>query len=992
LSSCHRILVFVLYFFSYIFVNLLTTLFIYLMKKFLFLLTIFSLSIFVYGQEMEGPTLIGKSDKMEVMPALAGRTNLEPAMTKEAVMKDGRARKYNIVIGKDRQMDGDPLLKDEHPLSKKLQGRTPDLVFETAASNSQPTDPDIAVGPNHLIAVFNTGFRIFNKSGVALTGQTGPTAIFGAGNYCCDLTVSYDRMADRWVMSILGGGAKVAVSNGPDPLTASWFVYTFTAVSDYQKLSVWSDGYYMTENTGSAQKIWAFDRAKMLVGNTSAVFQRFNLPGMVTSGFHSPQFLSVAGTTFPPAGNVPVVYMQDNAWGGVANDHIKMWTLNVNWTTPTSSTISTAAQLPTAPFVGVFDGGGFANLAQPNGGALIDALQATIMNQAQYRRFPTYNSALFNFVVNVATPPAKRAGIRWYELRQTADGQPWTIHQEGTFTSPNNKNAWAGSLIMDKQGNIGMGYTGMGGTTNTLVSSYYTGRLANDPLNTMTINETLIAAGNANIPGTRYLDYGKIDIDPTDNLTFWFVNELMVNGRKNIAGRFKIGNDFNNDIGVISVNTPNTGTLTANETVQVTLFNYGLQPQSNFPVLLTVNGNPVATETFTGTIASQTSATYTFTATANLGTPGQVYNICAATQLVGDQDAANNQSCKSVTHVFGSDVGVTAITSPNSGAFMTTATITISVQNFGTSSQSNIPVQYTINGGAPVTAVMPGPLAGGATANYSFATLGNFSTLGTYTIVAQTNLSGDAVPANNGFTKVITNSACNQVLKTENPPLAIGPNLGTVTNSTLTYTNTANIASARVRVNLTHTWNEDMEIRLISPSGTTIMLADNRGGNTDNYTNTWFDDAATTPIASGTGPFTGSYIPDSPLSVLNGTPTNGTWTLRVTDTVNQDGGQILDWTLELCEVPLSTPTFDPTNFDFIIANASDKTFQFKVGPEYDNGTLILEVYNVTGQTLLRRKSDDINSYILDMNYADTGVYFVRVFNDKFNSVKKIMVK
>jgi subtilisin-like proprotein convertase family protein len=287
---------------------------------------------------------------------------------------------------------------------------------------------------------------------------------------------------------------------------------------------------------------------------------------------------------------------------------------------------------------------------------------------------------------------------------------------------------------------------------------------------------------------------------------------------------------------------------------------------------------------------------------------------------------------------------------------------------------------------------MPGPLAGGATANYSFTTLGNFSTLGTYTIVAQTNLSGDAVPANNGFTKVITNSACNQVLKTENPPLAIGPNLGTVTNSTLTYTNTANIASARVRVNLTHTWNEDMEIRLISPSGTTIMLADNRGGNTDNYTNTWFDDAATTPIASGTGPFTGSYIPDSPLSVLNGTPTNGTWTLRVTDTVNQDGGQILDWTLELCEVPLSTPTFDPTNFDFIIANASDKTFQFKVGPEYDNGTLILEVYNVTGQTLLRRKSDDINSYILDMNYADTGVYFVRVFNDKFNSVKKIMVK
>jgi len=959
------------------------------MKKILLLFTIFSLSIFSYGQDVQGPTFIGKSDKMEVMPPLASRSNLEPAITKKAVMKDGRARKYDIVIGKDRQMDGDPLLKEEHPLTQKLQGRTPDLVFETAASDSQPTDPDIAVGPNHVIAVFNTGFRIFDKSGVALTGQTGPTAIFGTGSYCCDLTVSYDRQADRWVMSILGSGAKVAVSNGPNPVTSSWFVYSYTSVSDYQKLSVWSDGYYMTDNRSGTQRIYAFDRAKMLVGDMSAAVQAFNLPGIITNGFYSPQFFNVAGTAFPPAGNIPVVYMQDNAWSGVTTDHIKMWTLNVNWTTPASSTISTAVQLPTAAFVGVFDGGGFSNLAQPNGGSTIDALQATIMNQAQYRRFPSYNSALFNSVVNVATPPAKRAGIRWFELRQTADGQPWTIYQEGTFTSPDNKHAWAGSLIMDKQGNIGMGYTGMGGTTNTILSSYYTGRLANDPLNTMTINETLISAGTSNIPGTRYGDYNKIDIDPSDNLTFWFVNEMMKNGRKNIAGRFKIGNDFNNDIGVISINTPNTGSLTANETVQVTLFNYGLLPQSNFPVALIVDGTTVATETFTGAIASQTSATYTFTATANLGGPGQTYNVCATTQLVGDQDAANNQKCKPVTHVFSNDVGVTAITAPNSGSFMTNATITVSVQNFGTSSQSNIPVQYSINGGTPVSEVMPGPLAAGATSSYSFTTQGNFSAFGNYSIIANTNLTGDAVPANNAIEKIITNSACNQFNKTENPPLAIGPNAATITNSTLSITDSYVISGARVRVNLTHTWNADIQIQLISPSGTAIMLANGRGGDSDNFTNTWFDSAATTAIASGTGPFTGSFTPETSLNVLNSTLSNGNWTLRVTDTANQDGGQLLDWTLELCQT-LSAPTFDPTNFDFIIANASDKTFQFQVGPEYDN--LILEVYNVSGQTLLRRKSDDINSYILDMNYADTGVYFVRVFNDSFNSVKKIIVK
>lgn len=961
------------------------------MKKLSFLLIYFVLTAFVFGQDVQGPTFIGKADKMEVMPSLASRTYFEPAMTKEAVMNDGRAKKFDIVIGKDRQVGGDPLIKDEHQLSKKLQGRTPDLVFTTAISSSQPTDPDIAVGPNHLIAVFNTGFRIFDKSGNPLTPQTGPTTLFGPGSYCCDLTVAYDRQADRWVLSILGSGAKVAVSDGPNPVTASWYVYTYTPVNDYQKLSVWSDGYYMTDNRGGNQRIYAFDRAKMLVGDTSAVVQAFNLPGIVTSGFYSPQFFNVAGTDFPPPGNIPVVYMQDNAWGGVTNDHIKLWTLNVNWTTPASSTISTAVQLPTAPFVGVFDGGGFSNLPQPNGGSTIDALQATIMNQAQYRRFPTHNSALFNFVVNVATPPAKRAGIRWYELRQTADGQPWTIYQEGTFTSPNNKHAWHGSLIMDKQGNIGMGYSGMGGTTNTTLSSYYTGRLANDPLNTMTINETLIATGTANIPGTRYGDYNKIDIDPSDNLTFWFVNEIMMPNRRNVVGRFKIGNDFDNDLGVISINTPNTGSLTANETVEITLFNYGLQPQSNFPITLTVNGTTVATETFTGTIASQSSANYTFTATANLGTAGQTYNVCAATQLVGDQDNANNQKCKSVTHVFSNDVGVTAITSPNSGAFLTNETITITVENFGTSSQSNIPVQYTINGGAPVNEIMAGPLAPGANASYSFTTQGNFTALGNYSIIARTNLSGDAVPANDAIEKIISNSACNQFTRTHNPPVSIGPNANTITNSTLVVNDNFGINGVRVRINLTHTWNADMIIQLISPNNTTIMLSNRRGGDSDNYTNTWFDDNATTPIADGTGPFTGSFRPDSPLSALNGSLSQGTWTLRVTDMANGDAGQIFDWTLELCQ-DLAAPTFTASNFDFIVANASENTYQFQVNPEFDNGNLVLEVYNASGQTLLKRKSDDINSYILDMSYAQTGVYFVRLFNNELNAVRKIIVK
>jgi len=195
------------------------------------------------------------------------------------------------------------------------------------------------------------------------------------------------------------------------------------------------------------------------------------------------------------------------------------------------------------PFISVFDNGSFVNLTQPRGGTAIDALQATIMNQAQFRKFGSYNSALFNFVVDTDAGSGELAGVRWYEFRQSGDNQPWSLYQEGTYTAPDGKHAWNASLAMDGQGNIGMGYTAMSGPTTPTtirVSSYFTGRSSGDPLGTMTAMEGLIANGNANIPGKRYGDYAKMDVDPSDDASFWFITEYMNSGRKGVVGKFQI--------------------------------------------------------------------------------------------------------------------------------------------------------------------------------------------------------------------------------------------------------------------------------------------------------------------------------------------------------------------------------------------------------------------------------------------------------------------
>ncbi|MEZ4874562.1 MAG: hypothetical protein R2793_03700 [Flavobacteriaceae bacterium] len=139
------------------------------------------------------------------------------------------------------------------------------------------------------------------------------------------------------------------------------------------------------------------------------------------------QVLNVTDNNLPAAGGATVIYMQDDAWSGVSSDHIKLWTINVNWTTTSNSTISAAQQIAVTPFISVFDNGSFSNLTQPGGGTAIDALQATIMNQAQFRKFSGHNSAVFNFVVDADASAGELAAVRWMEFHQSGDNQPWSL-------------------------------------------------------------------------------------------------------------------------------------------------------------------------------------------------------------------------------------------------------------------------------------------------------------------------------------------------------------------------------------------------------------------------------------------------------------------------------------------------------------------------------------------------------------------------------------
>lgn len=975
--------------------------------KLLAILALFLGSSLMHSQtQPTKPDYIGELQLVTVTPSLSSKMDQLVSTPTTGEVRDGRYSKTRrpkreVIAGKGST--GDLLSKNPHLLTGSVKMNTADAVWDAGYTGSNPTDPALAVGPEHVFVVWNTKFAIFDKDGNELIGSTNPNPSIFPSNGCCDLTVSYDSAADRWVISYLGGGAQIAVSQTGNPITTDWNIYNIGTVNDYNKLSVWSDGYYLTDQS-NGNRLYAMDRSAMLAGAGSVSIQGFQLPGMATFGFASPQALNVTSSDMPALGNAPIVFFQDDSYGGVSQDHIKFWNANVDFSTPGNSSISAPQQIPVTPFTSIFDGGSFSNLAQPNGGSVLDALQGIVMNQAQFRKFTTHNSAVFNHVIDIDPTGGKRAAVRWYEFRQTSDGAPWSLYQEGTYTSPDGKHAWNASLMMDNQGNIGMGYSAMSvqGNGNTEVGSYYTGRFASDPLGVMTVTEQVIAPGDAAISGGRYGDYSKIDIDPSDDATFYFTNEVHTAGapgnfRAANVGRFKIAPDAEVDAGIIAFVTPVDGDLSSTEPVEVVVRNFGTVSQSNIEVSFTLDGGTPVTEVVPGPIAPASNINYTFNATVDMSVDGQTYNLCARTNLTGDELADNDQLCTDVTSLLGLDTGVVAITSPVTGSGLSDAeVVTIEIENFGATTQTSIPVSYSIDGAAPVNETYTGSIAQGATDTYSFTTTADLSELTDYVIVAATNLSGDANPSNDDASTQVTNFLCQ-------------PETNCTLGDGLTLVSVEEINNSSECETDGYGDFTDLIANLAQGGNYDITLTTGYG---DQYVKVWVDfnddftfsnnEVILNNFVIAPGSAAGNYTETASMTI----PTNATlgqhrmriktnWDANVPVDACEETtyGETEDYTANITDELGVNESF--YNADFVISSQDQNYFDLSFkSPSYTND-LPVYVMNNLGQTLayyLLEYDGTGFSKTIDMSYVASGVYFIKIGSKSLNKVQRIIVK
>jgi hypothetical protein len=337
--------------------------------------------------------------------------------------------------------------------------------------------------------------------------------------------VLYDKLANRWVVSqfaVRGSTPPflqcVAVSTTSD-VTGSFNRYSFqySNFDDYPKMGVWPDAYYVTFNlftslTGSrvGSEACAYDRAAMLNGQaaTQICAQLGSSTGLLLPS-------DVDGGMAPPVGSPNyMVTMGSNALG--------LFKFHVDFAVPTNSTFTGPTVIPVAGFTPpCLSSFRLACIPQPSTTQNLEALSDRLMYRLAYRNFGDHESLVVNHSVLVNSYSA----IRWYELRNPNGAV--SLNQQSTF-SPDTDFRWTGSIAMDRVGDMALGYSVSSGTTSPSIA--ITGRIPSNPANTMQAETAVVIGSGSQISGAgpaRWGDYSAMQLDPSDDCTFWFTSEYM---------------------------------------------------------------------------------------------------------------------------------------------------------------------------------------------------------------------------------------------------------------------------------------------------------------------------------------------------------------------------------------------------------------------------------------------------------------------------------
>ncbi len=386
-----------------------------------------------------------------------------------------------------------------------------------------PPDPELAVGPDHVIAVVNVAFEIYDKNGTSLVGPTTFSSFMASDSECTgvfDPNAIYDEQADRFILAIDADGTDycVAVSQTGDP-TGAWYIYSFDTVAtkrdffDYPHAGVGRDAIYMganifRRNSFYEARVYALDKNAMYAGQSA---------GMVSIGLGSahdtPQPLHLHGWaqgTWPTSG--PHYFLAETDYNGA--DHTVF-----AWNAPFgANTFSTVGTIDLNAASGVT--AGFPLDVPQQGGSNLQG------NDWRPQDFEYRNGYAWTAMTVACNPGGGTVNcVRWAQI----DPASASVVQAGVYGS-NAEYRIFPDLAVNACNDMAVGYTKSG--TGLYPGIWTTGRESGDPAGQLQA-EALVQPGEIaytafdSVP-RRWGDYTEMTIDP-DGQTFWYLGEYSKN-------------------------------------------------------------------------------------------------------------------------------------------------------------------------------------------------------------------------------------------------------------------------------------------------------------------------------------------------------------------------------------------------------------------------------------------------------------------------------
>jgi len=378
-----------------------------------------------------------------------------------------------------------------------------------AGVSVRPPDDNLAVGPNHVFQIVNGVGRISDKAG-------GNASTFTLRNFFlvnmsgeADPRVMFDALSGRWFAVYLeysntsASALLLAVSRSSDP--TSFCVYQLPIqnfLQDYPAIGFSDDKVILTYN--------GFSGFNSFIGAGYYVINKANLTACAGSLSITPVVPNGARSAVHPAQALSST--SDLFLVMHSTDASSLTVMTVHGVPGVGSVFETANAVSVRPWSIP------PNAPQPGTDQLLDTNDDRVLSAAWQ------NNSLFLAGNEPCTPsgdPGLRTCLRVIEVRTDI----LAVRQDMSYGSAGSYYYFP-ALRPDRSGNLYVVFTASSSTSFASVRA--TGRVANDPLNTLQPSVELRAGGAAQLdPRGRMGDYSGAALDPSDSATVWVMAEYI---------------------------------------------------------------------------------------------------------------------------------------------------------------------------------------------------------------------------------------------------------------------------------------------------------------------------------------------------------------------------------------------------------------------------------------------------------------------------------